>query len=164
MKKVSFLIIFLIIVVGDADVHAQQTEIPQETLSGISVFASTLIVVTPVNFSYDRLYPVGNTHMGYTTGFTTLFLARSLYNAYIVCGGHLTYTMLAGSRRRQFEMKLGFSYTPFVIASEYQDDTPDFVFMPVVSLGFRKKALEGNGFFRFAISTGGIGIGFGYIL
>jgi hypothetical protein len=72
--------------------------------------------------------------------------------------------MLAGSKRRQFEMKLGFSYTPFVLASEYSDSTPDFLFMPVISIGSRKKDADGKGFFRFAISTGGIGIGFGSML
>jgi hypothetical protein len=164
MKKVSLFVIALLILAGNSVVTAQPGETPPKASSGISFFASTLLFATPVNISYDRLYPVGKTHMGYTTGFTTLFLARSLYDTYIICGGHLAYTMLAGSRRRQFEMKLGFSYTPFVLASDYSDNQADFVFLPVVSLGFRKKAKEGKGFFRFAVSTGGIGIGFGSML
>jgi hypothetical protein len=164
MKKASLFVIALLILAGNSVATAQSGETPPKASSGISFFVSTLLVATPVNISYDRLYPVGKTQMGYTTGFTTLVLARSLYDAYIVCGGHLAYAMLAGSGRRQFEMKLGFSYTPIVLASEYKDDTPDFVFMPVISVGYRKKELEGKGFFRFAISTGGIGIGFGSML
>jgi hypothetical protein len=164
MKKASLFVIALLILSGNSVVIAQPGETAPKASSGISVFASTLLVASPVNFSYDRLYPVGNIHMGYTTGLTFLFLSGGLFDTNTLFGGHLTYTMLAGPGRVQFEMKLGFSYTPFVLASLNNVNTPDFKFIPVVSAGIRKKASTGKGFFRFAISTAGVGIGLGSML
>jgi len=59
-----------------------------------------------------------------------------------------------------FELKLGGALI-YGYSEKYglEVDIP----MPVVSVGYRRQAPGSNSFFRCALSSAGIGIGFGYV-
>ena len=71
-------------------------------------------------------------------------------------GGHLTYTRLAPKSRGYFETKLG-----IVWSNEFEEAWLNTNVLPVVSIGYRHQKPDGKFFFRWAVSTGLIGVGFG---
>ncbi len=164
MKKTSCLLIGLALLFGTGNAQAQESEPPPQAISGISVFASHFIMASPITISYDRLNEKGHRYSGFTTGITFLFLTESWYGVRSVAGGHLAYTLLSGRGKTHFETKLGFSVTPFVLSTPVKGRKSPVNIWPVVSFGLRTKAAKGDPFLRFAIGTGGIGIGFGVML
>lgn len=163
MKKLPLILLAGLMIAGNARLFAQTSTQWPESSSSVSVFGSSLLLIaTPVNISFEKLYLRNNIYLGYTYGPTILFLTKSLYDSHGL-GGHLAFTLLTGKRNRHFEGKLGFSYTPFVLYSAYGEDRFDIPFIPVVSLGYRFQKPDGKTFYRFALSTGGFGFGLGYV-
>jgi len=163
MKKLSILAMALIMLTANSLVNAQKYYNSSDNISGISVFVSSMLFAAVANVSYDHLYPVKKkTHIGFTTGLT----AQAYAPEGLSYGGHLTFTMLTGSARRRFEMKLGLSYTPITWVNYHNKR---FVFyhdylslIPVISIGMNTQSSKNRSFRRIAISTAGLGFGYGF--
>ena len=129
--------------------------------NGISVYATTIFgAFTPVNLSYEHLVHNSRIHIGYTTGLTTTFYEGVSYGT---LGAHLALTLMTGMRNGHFETKLGGVYNPIKLWSDGYDDFA-FKFIPVVSFSYRWQRPDEKTYYRIGISTGGIGIGLGFIL
>jgi hypothetical protein len=115
---------------------------------------------TPINISYDYLLHKSRIHIGYTTGLTTTLYEGAAYGT---LGVHLTMTIMTGIGKNHFETKLGGVVNPIKLWSDGYDDYA-FKFVPVISLGYRFQKPENKIFYRVGLSTGGIGLGIGFIM
>ena len=133
---------------------------PDKT-DGFSVYATTIFgAFTPVNLSYEHLAHKSRSHIGYTTGLTaTLYEGVS----YATLGVHFAVTLMSGMRNGHFETKLGGVYNPVKLWSDDYDDYA-FRFVPVVSFSYRWQRPDEKTYYRVGISTGGIGVGIGFVL
>jgi hypothetical protein len=163
MKRI-IISLTLFLILTHTDLCSQIRYANPKSGSHLSLYATTIMGGILIgNISYDQLYHVKKTQMGFTSGITYI-CERIHANDYDSgLGVHLTYTLLAGRRNTQFEMKLGVNFTPLVWDKRgtYWLDGYYFQVLPVISAGFRKKAFNDQGFWRMALSTGGLGIGFG---
>jgi len=133
---------------------------PDKT-NGFSVYATTILgAYTPVNLSYEHLVHKSRSHVGYTTGLTATFCEGV---SYATLGVHLALTFMTGMRNGHFETKLGGVYNPVILWSEGYDDYA-FKFVPVVSFSYRWQRPDEKTYYRIGLSTGGIGVGIGFIL
>jgi hypothetical protein len=126
--------------------------------SSFSLYGSTLPELANVfNGSFEFLKHREKIHHGFTTGLTMTF-----YWGFEEpdLGIHLAYTILTGKRNNHFESKLGGVVNLF----PFHSGSVNTILLPVVSLGYRYQAPEGRKFFRVALSTAGLGIGFGTLL
>jgi hypothetical protein len=140
------------IVLLTTSANAQDTSQSQpDSYFGVSAFISLLPL--PLNLSVDVLKFSEKAYNGVTFGLTTFPLQKNSYPDY---GGHITYTRLALKRKGYFETKIGLAYN-----RNFADYYLDTNFLPVISIGYRFQKVDSNWFFRVALSTGLIGIGFG---
>ncbi|HRZ42877.1 MAG TPA: hypothetical protein P5228_09275 [Bacteroidales bacterium] len=141
--------------------RAQTDNYPKQQ-SSVSVYASTLLLASVANLSYEHLWRPSETskvRLGLTAGYTFAVQHWSGGLDDPGMGPHLAFTLLAGRKDKFFELKLGGT-------ALFEKSDPGFEYsyaMPVISLGFRKQNPEKNRFFRWSLSTAGIGFGFGYI-
>ncbi|HES59502.1 MAG TPA: hypothetical protein ENO18_03635 [Caldithrix sp.] len=161
MKRI--LQIFSVIIFGMLPLHSQNVDIPDANFLnaqepneykpyyiGVSVFTSLLWF--PTNLSFDYLKYNGKAYNGITAGYTKLLSGLGYGGG----GAHLTYTRLAPKSRGYFETKFG-----IVFSNEFDNAWLDTYFLPVISIGYRHQKPNGRFFFRWAVSTGLIGAGFG---
>ena len=114
MKKLPLILLAGLMIAGNARLFAQTSTQWPESSSSVSVFGSSLLLIaTPVNISFEKLYLRNNIYLGYTYGPTILFLTKSLYDSHGL-GGHLAFTLLTGKRNRHFE---GSSVSPIPLLS-----------------------------------------------
>lgn len=155
--------IFLLIIVlsfTNKTVKSQDS-LWQNKTHGISFSASTLIIATPLNFSYNYMIHKEKFHYGLTTGLTVGFYEITRYSS---LGAHAVFTMFFGKKEGHFESKFGFSYSPIILYSKTQWTDYAYEFVPIISLGYRYQEPGSDNFWRVFVSTGGFGIGVGKIL
>ena len=151
MKRQLILGITLIVTLSFYNNSTAQKK-PIESEQFISAYVSVPFGII-ANVSYDKLW-TGKKHFnGLTTGFTMNYWGDDGTNY----GVHLTYTFLSSvSYKHHFEFKLGGVYNIFLNSPDW---SPSFI--PVVTLGYRYQPPDSKGFFRIALSTGGLGLGAG---
>lgn len=139
-----------------------QTESFPNPQSSVSIYASTLLLASVANLSYEHLWRPSETsklRLGLTAGYTFAVQHWSGGLDDAGMGPHLAFTLLAGKNDRFFELKLGGT-----ALFEKNDTGIEYSYsLPVISLGFRKQNPSKNRFFRWSVSTAGFGIGVGYI-
>ena len=113
----------------------------------------TCHIPSPVQQTNDALKFSKRAYNGVTFGLTTFALQKNSYPDY---GGHITYTRLALKRKGYFETKIGLAYN-----RNFSDYWLETNILPVISIGYRFQKVDSRWFFRVALSTGLIGIGFG---
>jgi hypothetical protein len=127
---------------------------------GLSVYGSVLPGLTSIlNLSADRMWRLKKWHIGFTAGITVFGPGFVSFN---YPGAHLAFTAFSGMKNHHFETKLGIEVVP----ERYAWD-PDNIYwraqpIPVVTIGYRYQKPGGKYFFRSALSTAGLGVGFGY--
>ena len=157
MKKLC-LVFLMIGFLSQINLMAQEQTGYKSTYMGVSAFLSLLPL--PTNLSFDLLKYNGKAYHGITVGYTKLLIGsgygfiEDLRNHY--GGAHLTYTRLSPRKRGFFETKLG-----IVVSNEFEFAWLETKILPVISIGFRHQKPDGKFFFRWAVSTGLIGAGFG---
>lgn len=125
----------------------------------VTGYVSTLfLMASPVNIGFEHYTHPGWFHPGFSAGWTFLVLEGG---AYAVTGPHATFSFFTGRRNHHFDMKAGFSYTPFMLYSHDQWNDYAWRFMPVATLGYRFQRPGGKSFFRAGLGVGGLGIGAG---
>lgn len=129
--------------------------------SSISIFASTLLFASVINLSYEHLYFTGKNHFGFTTGYTNGFYTAEEF--IYLPGIHGALTFLSGTRLKHFEAKVGATVFLGFDEDEYGKKHLEKLIIPVISVGCRRQLSNSNSFFRWAVSTAGFGIGFGYV-
>jgi hypothetical protein len=161
MKRTLVLIFSLSLFYVKAQVkETNPSQWPAKT-NGLSLYATTILgAFTPINISYDHLVHKSKIHIGYTTGLTTTMYEGAAYGT---LGVHLTLTLMTGMGKSHFETKLGGVANPVKIWSDGYDDYA-FKYIPVVSFGYRFQRPGDKNFYRIGLSTGGIGLGIGFIL
>jgi len=131
--------------------------------SSVSVYASSLLLASVVNLSYERLWKPAEeskVRLGFTVGYSLAVQHWSGGLDDAGMGPHLAFTLLAGKSDKFFELKLG-----GVAIYEWDEGGLDFAYpMPVISVGFRKQFPETGHFFRVGLSTAGFGIGLGFMI
>lgn len=141
-------------------VSAQEAPSWPSKSTSIGIYASTLLVASPINIELDRFVHKEKIHLGFTTGLTTLFFWGFEEARF---GGHFTFSFFTGRKEHHFESKLGIAYMPLHLYSLY-NYSEDFKTVPVITLGYRHQKPGDNSYFRIGVSTGGAGIGFGAVL
>jgi hypothetical protein len=131
--------------------------------SSISVYASSLLLASVANLSFEHLWKPSEEsrlRVGFTTGYTLAVQHWSGGLDDIGMGPHLAFTLLAGKTEKFFELKLGGAaiFSNFSSGIEYE------YALPVISLGFRREFQASGSFFRCALSTAGVGVGVGFTL
>jgi len=160
MRALSILSILVLTIVISRGVSGQEAPSWPPKSTSLGIYASTVLIASPVNIELDHFVHKEKIHFGFTTGLTTLFFwgfeeARM--------GGHFTFSFFTGSKEHHFENKLGFAYMPLYLYSIY-DSGFDFKVIPVITLGYRHQKPGDKSYFRIGVSTGGVGIGFGTVL
>ncbi len=139
-----------------------QTESFPNPQSSVSIYASTLLLASVANLSYERLWKPSEEsrlRLGFTAGYTFAVQHWSGGLDDAGMGPHLAFTLLAGQKDKFFELKLGGTalFAPGDLGIEYSYS------LPVISLGFRRQNPEKHHFYRWSLSTAGFGFGVGYL-
>lgn len=154
-------ILLPILLLSTTNMKAQTDNFPNPQ-SSVSIYASTLLLASVANLSYERLWKPteqSKLRVGFTAGYTFAVQHWSGGLDDAGMGPHLAFTLLAGKNNRFFEMKLGGT-----ALFEKNDAGIEYSYaLPVISLGMRKQNPAKNRFFRWSVSTAGFGIGVGYI-
>jgi hypothetical protein len=132
----------------------------QQSSSSISGYASTLLLASVVNASYERLFLKSGGHIGFTGGLTMAVQHWSGGLDDAGLGPHMAFTWLSGLGANHFELKLGGA---LILGHSESRGLEVGYPMPVISLGYRRQAPGSNSFFRCGVSTAGIGVGAGYV-
>lgn len=154
-------ILLPILLLSTTNMNAQTDNYPKSQ-SSVSLYASTLLLASVANLSYEHLWRPSETsklRLGLTTGYTFAVQHWSGGLDDAGMGPHLAFTLLAGRKDKFFELKLGG-------AALFESSLSGFEYsysLPVISLGFRKQNPEKQHFFRWSLSTAGFGFGVGYI-
>lgn len=141
--------------------EALAQEIWPEKSSSISVFGSSLLLSSVINLSYEKVYFTGKNHFGFTTGLTNVFYHAEDFM--YMPGVHGALTFLSGTGLKHFEVKAGVSVQIIWYDDDNGETLYDKMIIPVISLGCRRQLPDSKSFFRWAVSTAGFGIGFGYV-
>ena len=149
MKRIHTVILVILFLSQDYLIAQEPTEYKPAYI-GISAFTSLLWF--PTNLSLDFLKYKGKAYHGITLGYTKLLTGLGYGGG----GAHLTYTRLAPKKRGFFETKLG-----IVVSNEFDVAWLETKILPLISVGFRHQRPAGKFFFRWALSTGFVGAGFG---
>ena len=155
MKRLTFVLIIAVIF---SQVIAQDQEDSKfiKNRFSVSIFGSTLVLVSVGNISFDLYFKTGGKILlGSSVGFTGVMDC----NAYSSSGGHITLTMLSRRSRGFIESKFGVAHVP--IGYEYGSWIHSLKTYPVISVGYHFQKPDSPLFFRVALSTGGFGLGVG---
>lgn len=162
MKKT---IISLIIILACLQTFGQKQDENnwQESSQDISLSASSLLLASTVNVSYNATWYGDWLHYGINVGGS--FVLYEIVE-YASAGLHSTFGVFLGRKVHHPELKIGISYTPWLVytMTEYPDFASDFEFMPVLSLGYRYQKPGNDNYWRLFLSTGGLGFGMGWTL
>ncbi|MDA3912311.1 MAG: hypothetical protein PF448_13240 [Bacteroidales bacterium] len=85
---------------------------------------------------------------------------------YASTGVHSAFGIFLGRNQHHPELKIGVSYTPFLVYSmtEYPDFASDFEIMPILSLGYRYQKPGNDNYWRLFLCSGGFGFGMGWLI
>jgi hypothetical protein len=129
---------------------------PQSSTS-LSGSAYTLLMVSVLNLSVEKMYHRNRDHYGFVVGISRT--KRHWDDDEVGFGPHAAFVYLSGSGSNHYDGKVGVSLIVYNMGTDEREVYP----IPVLSVGYRRQAPGGKTFFRCGLSTAGLGIGFGYV-
>ncbi len=145
MKKIILLFVFLLPILLTAQ-EQKPVDWPHRTNS-LAVYGMIGFANGP-SFNFESITHKGKINHGPGVGISYSFTDYGEGT-----GAQLYYTGYTGKKNNHFEAKLGGVYYP-----------KDGFFWPIITIGYRYQKPEGKGFFRLGIGTGGLGIGYGFLI
>jgi len=132
--------------------------------SAISFYASNaLLIVNVLNGGYEWISHGPKFHRGFTAGLSYTMTLVGLEP--INLGAHVAYIFMTGIGKNHFEFRLGgvYNFVDFLDSNNSSSDLISFKFLPVISFGYRYQPPGKETFLRLALSTAGLGVGYGFV-